>query len=90
MSVGCLVQSPQLDATPEEVKSCIEGDQLLLPCGKRIPLLSNACVEALTGARTKMLVVKGRVGEKTMDVQKTTGCSGIVVKKELVSEEQYT
>ena len=90
VSAGCLVQSPQLDATPEEVKSCIEGDQLLLACGKRIPLLSNACVEPLTGARSKMPVVKGRVGEKTVDVLRDTGCSGIVVKKELVSEEQYT
>ncbi|KAL9963057.1 hypothetical protein ACROYT_G032222 [Oculina patagonica] len=90
VSAGCLVQPPQLNATPEEVKSCIEEDQLLLACGKRIPLLSNACVEPLTGARSKMPVVKGRVGEKTVDVLRDTGCSGIVVKKELVSEEQYT
>ncbi|KAL9958152.1 hypothetical protein ACROYT_G035127 [Oculina patagonica] len=89
VSAGCLVQSPQLNATPEEVKSCIEEDQLLLTCGKRIPLLSNACVEPLTGARSKMPVVKDRVGEKTVDVLRDTGCSGIVV-KELVSEEQYT
>ena len=36
-----------------------------------------------------MPVVRGRLGEKTMDVQKDISCSGIVVKKELVSEEQY-
>ena len=37
-----------------------------------------------------MPVVKGRVGVKTVDVLRDTGCSGIVVKKNLVSEEQFT
>ena len=37
-----------------------------------------------------MPVVKGNVGDKTVDVLRDTGCSGIEVKKELVSEEQYT
>ncbi|CAH3148627.1 unnamed protein product, partial [Porites lobata] len=64
VSAGCLVKSPDLKATPEEVKSCIQDDQLLLTCGKKVPLLSNACVEPLTGVRSKMPVVKGRVGEK--------------------------
>ena len=36
-----------------------------------------------------MPVVKGKVGDKTVDVLRDTGCSGIVVKKEPVSEEQY-
>ena len=90
VSAGCLVTSPDLTATPEEVKSCIQDDQLLLACGKKVPLLSNACVEPLTGVRSKMPIVKGRVGEKTVDVLRDTGCSGIVVKKDLVSEEQFT
>ena len=33
VSAGCLVKSPDLNATPEEVKSCIQNDQLLLACG---------------------------------------------------------
>ena len=53
-------------------------------------MLSNACVEPLTGARSKIPVVIGRVGEKTVDILRDTGFSGIVVKKDLVSEEQYT
>ena len=31
-----------------------------------------------------MPVVKGRVGEKSVNVLRDTGCSGIVVKKDLV------
>ena len=37
-----------------------------------------------------MPVVKGRVGEKPVDVLRDTGCSGIVMKRELVSDDQFT
>ena len=37
-----------------------------------------------------MAVVKGRVGEKCVDVLRDTDCSGIVVKRDLVSEDQFT
>ena len=90
VSAGCLVQSSPPQATAEDIRSCIEGDQLLLACGKKIPLLSSACVQPLSGARSKMPVVKRKKGNKTVDVLRDTGCSGIVVKKELVSKEQYT
>ena len=90
VSASCLVQPPDVKPTEEEVKSCIKDDNLLLACGRKIPLLSSACVEPLTGVRSKMPVVKGRVGEKPVDVLRDTGCSGIVVKKDLVSEDQFT
>ena len=90
VSASCLVQPPDVKPTEEEVKSCIKDDNLLLACGKKIPLLSSACVEPLTGVRSKMPVVKGRVGEKPVDVLRDTGCSGIVVKRDLVSEDQFT
>ena len=51
----------------KNVKSCIENDELLLACGKKVPLLSSACVEPLSGVRSKVPVVKGRVGEKSAD-----------------------
>ena len=90
VSAGCLVKSPDLNATLEEVKSCIQNNQHLLACGKKVPLLSNACVGPLTGVRSEMPVVKGRVGEKTVVVLRHTGCSGVVVKKDLVAEDQLT
>ena len=80
VSTSCLVRPSEVKPTREEVNSCIKDNQLLLACGKKIPLLSNACVEPLTGVRSKMPV----------DVLRGTGCSGIVVKKDLVSEDQYT
>ena len=87
---AALVRPSEVKPTREEVNSCIKDDQLLLAGGKKIPLLSNACVEPSTGVRSKMPVVNGRVGEKPVDVLRDTGCSGIVVKKALVSEDQCT
>ena len=86
VSAGCLVQPPAVK--PTEVRACINDDKLLLASGKKI--VSNACIEPLSGDRLKMPLVKGRVGEKTVDVLRDTGCSGIVVKKNLVSEDQFT
>ena len=90
VSAGCLVQPPEVKPTEEEIRACIKDDKLLLASGKKILIVSNACLEPLSGDRLKMPVVKGRVGEKTVDVLRDTGCSGIVVKKNLVSEDQLT
>ena len=90
VSAGCLVKPPEVKPTEEEVRACIKDDELLLASGKKIPVVSNACLEPLSGDRLKMPVVKGRVGEKTVDVLRDTGCSGTVVKKNLVSEDQFT
>ena len=90
VSAGCIVQSSPPQAMAEDIQACIEDGQLLLACGKKIPLLSSACVRPLSGARSKMPVVKGKIDDKTVDKLRDTGCSIVVVKKELVSEEQYT
>ena len=52
VSASCLVQPPEVKLTDEEVKACIKDDKLLLACGKKIPLLSSARVEPLTGVRS--------------------------------------
>ena len=90
VSAGCLVNPPEVKPTEEDVRACIKDDNLLLASGKKIPTVSNACLEPLSGDRLKIPDVKGRVGETTVDVLRDTGCSGIVVKKNLVSEDQFT
>ena len=42
---------------PKKKFSHIQGNQLFLDCGKKIPLLRNARVQPLSGAWGKMLVV---------------------------------
>ena len=86
----CLVQPPQVKPTEEEVRAYIKDDKLLLASGKKIPIVRNACLEPLSGNRLKIPGVKGRVREKTVDVLRDTGCSGIVVKKNLVSSCRST
>ena len=83
LSAGCLVQTPLLQASPEEIQSCIEDDQLLLACGKKVPLCT------LSGSRSKMPILKGRIAGKTVNVLGDTGCCGILVKRNLVTEKQY-
>ena len=90
VSAGCLVKPPEVKPTEEEVRASIKDDKLLLASGKKIPIVSNACLQPLSGDSLKIPVVKGRVGEKTVDILRDTGCSGIVVKKNLVSEDQFT
>ena len=90
VSAGCLLQPPEVKLTEGEVRACIKDDKLLLASGNKIPIVSNPCLEPLSGDRLKMPVVKGRVEVKTVDVLRDTGCSGIAVKKNLVSEDQFT
>ena len=84
------MQSSPPQAEAVDIQACIENEQLVLACGRKIRLLSSACVQPLSGERSKMPVVKGKIGDRTDDVLRDTGCSGIVVKKELVSEGQLT
>ena len=90
VSAGCLFQPPEVKPTEEEVRTCIKDDKLLLASSKKIPIVNNACLEPLSSDRLKMPVVKGRVEVKTVDVLRDTGCSGIVVKNNLVSEDQFS
>ena len=78
MSASCLLQPPEIKPT-EEVRACIKDDKSLLASGEKIPIVSNACLEPLSGDRLKVPAVRGRVGETTVDVLRDTSCSGIVV-----------
>ena len=46
VDAGCLVQSSPPQAMVENIQSCIEGDQLILACGKNISLLSGAPIRS--------------------------------------------
>ena len=62
VSAGCLVQPSPLQATKEELQSYIRDDQLLLACGKTVPVVNSVCVLPLSEARSP--VIKGKVGKK--------------------------
>ena len=37
-----------------------------------------------------MPVVRGKIGAKSVDVLRDTGCNGVIVKQQHVTDDQYT
>jgi hypothetical protein len=72
------------------LESCIHGDQLLLRNGKTLPFIKSGSVSLVDSTVRKMPVVRGRVGENIVDTLRDTGCSGVVVRRSLVADEQLT
>ena len=54
---------------------------------REIPLMCAACQRRW---RNQLPVVDGRIGSKKVAVLRDTGCSGVVVKKSLVTSDQFT
>ena len=73
-----------------DLESCIHGDQLLLRNGKTLPFIKSGSVSMVGGATRKMPVVRGRVGENAVDTLRDTGCSGVVIRRSLVTDGQLT
>ena len=61
---------------------------LELKNGETIKVLNGAGVNA--ELKDKMPVVTGRVERKTVEVLRDTGCSGVIVRRDLVKEEEIT
>ena len=68
-----------------------------LACGHDIPVVSAACKEPceltekiLENVLERMPVVEGYLGGKKVSVLRDSGCSGVIVKRALVSDDQLT
>ena len=82
--VGCAVKV----STGSEEETGEEVGVLELKSGEKIKVLNGACVNA--ELKDKMPVVTGRVEGKTVEVLRDTGCSGVIVRRDLVKEEEIT
>ena len=71
---------------------CVNKDSLKLACGREVPIVSGACNQPKERNFNfkNMPVLKGKVGSKMVDTLRDTGCSGVVVKRSLVEEQQLT
>ncbi|XP_071797127.1 uncharacterized protein [Asterias amurensis] len=70
--------------------ACCNGqniDQVTLKCGHFLPIMSAACSDKIF---KKMPVTSGRVGKHTVSVLRDSGCSGVVIRHDLVSDDQLT
>ena len=81
-TVACMVTPPQGLGT-----CCVKRDHIKLDCGHEYPLMSAACREPVTKG---MPVVIGLIGNKPVSVLRDSGCSGVVIRQDLVPQECLT
>ena len=62
------------------------ASELTLDCGCKLPVLADACQVH----NERMPVCIGFIGDQSVSVLRDTGCSTVVVKRELVDDEQMT
>ncbi|XP_041452935.1 uncharacterized protein LOC121406002 isoform X3 [Lytechinus variegatus] len=75
-------------AFPEQLEECcVDSDRVTLKCGHQIPILSAACGERNS---EEMPVVAGFVGKQQVKVLRDSGCSGVIIRRGLVHEDQLT
>ena len=68
----------------------VEGDQLKLASGKSLPIVGVCEQYFSVGSKHNLPVFKGIVGDVTVDTLHDSGCTGVVVKSNLVKPEQFT
>ncbi|KAK3778704.1 hypothetical protein RRG08_012977 [Elysia crispata] len=78
--------------TKYDVRTEVQDGLLQLASGKRVPAMIDcgACGGKGSARELNLPIVKGLVGDKTMDVLRDTGCEGVAVRRGLVSDDQLT
>ena len=72
----------------KEDKPAIGEEWLELKTGEKIKVLNGACME--TEVKDNLLVLPGRVGDRTVKILRDTGCSAVIVRRSLVDEAHLT
>ncbi|KAK3783845.1 hypothetical protein RRG08_031686 [Elysia crispata] len=75
-----------------DVRTEVQDGLLQVASGKRVPAMIDcgACGGNGSASQLNLPVVKGLVGDKTVDVLRDTGCEGVVVRRGLVNDDQLT
>ncbi|KAK3788520.1 hypothetical protein RRG08_030221 [Elysia crispata] len=78
--------------TRYDVRTEVQDGLLQLASGKRVPAMIDcgACGDKGSARELNLPIVKGLVGDKTVDVLRDTGCEGVVVRRGLVDDDQLT
>ena len=84
-TVACMITKRV--AFPDSCCVNNECDHVTLKCGHSLPIMSAACSDSLA---KKMPVSSGMVGPHRVSVLRDSGCSGVVVRRKLVHQEQMT
>ncbi|KAK3791391.1 hypothetical protein RRG08_012573 [Elysia crispata] len=78
--------------TRYNVRTEVQDGLLQLASGKRVPAMIDcgACDGKGSARGLNLPIVKGLVGDKTVDVLRDTGCESVVVRRGLVGDDQLT
>ena len=77
-------------ATKQDILECLDEQGLKLANGKSVPIVNGASVRQRTDTRSNMPVVKGQIGNTLVETLRDTGCSTVVVKRDLVKDDELT
>jgi len=86
VSVG--LQPTSIPEQTTNIQDCIQGNKLLLANGEHVDIVTNVITER--NSKRNMPVIMGNIGNHTVTALRDTGCSGIVVKRKFVEENQLT
>ena len=74
--------------TEKKLHDCCSSDGIAkLQCGHELPVVSAACKD---GPHRLMPVTEGLVGSHKVSVLRDTGCSGVVIRTDLVTPDLMT
>ena len=73
-----------------DIQECIIDNRLMLKNGKSMEVITNSCMKTELITKNKMHVTKGKIGNRVVTVLRDTGCSGVIVKRQFVDDEQLT
>ena len=83
--VGCAVEIREL----RRMNSEKETQLLELKPGEQMEVMkSGVCLDV--DAKDKLQLVNGKIGERCVEVLRDTGCTGVLIKRDLVNQEELT
>ena len=82
--VACAMQVPRRN---DKKEAELGMETLELKSGEKIKVLNGACMAEI---KDNIPVLSGKVGGKKVEVLRDTGCSGVIIRRELVDETDFT
>ena len=83
--VGCVVEIRELPQNHSEKETQLLE---LKPEGQMEVMKSGMCLDV--DEKDKLQLVNGKVGERCVEVLRDTGCTGVLIKRDLVNQQELT
>ncbi|RUS83508.1 hypothetical protein EGW08_008758 [Elysia chlorotica] len=85
--------SREVSVSPDcDIRAEVCDGKLQLASGKSVPVVTNCgvCGDIRPIDELRLPIMRGFVGDKPVEVLRDTGCDGVVVRRDLVSDDQLT